>query len=200
MSSDPRTTPSERRSRRGLAADGAAAEAAAGSQPAVTAQAAAASGVTAALPAADLAAAADQLLALLPALVAALRDSGPHAAAQQRLPGTRLTPRQMTALVQLQLGGRQSMSAFAAGMGVSRATATEMVERLEERGLAVREHDDADRRVIVVRLSDAAAAEASAVVGRRRQDVAEALSSFPGTPPAEFVAFVHRLTGLLGRD
>jgi DNA-binding MarR family transcriptional regulator len=148
----------------------------------------------------DLAAAAGQLLALLPSLVAAVRDSGPHVAARQRLPGARLTPRQMSALVQLQLAGRQTMSEFAAGMGVSRATATEMIERLEERGLAVREHDATDRRVIVARLSGAAAAEASTVVGRRRQDVEEALRSFPGTPPGEFVAFMRTLTELLTRD
>jgi len=150
--------------------------------------------------AAAVVAAADQLLALLPSLVAAARDSGPHLAARQRLPGARLTPRQMSACVQLQLAGRQTMGEFAAGMGVSRATATEMIERLEERGLAVREHDESDRRVIVARLSDAAAAEASAVIGRRRQDVEEALRSFPGTPPKEFIAFVRTLTELLERD
>jgi DNA-binding MarR family transcriptional regulator len=150
--------------------------------------------------AADVVAAADQLLTLLPSLIAAARDSGPHPAARQRLPGARLTPRQMSALVQLQLAGRQTMGEFAAGMGVCRATATEMIERLEEQGLAVREHDETDRRVIVARLSDAAAAEASTVVGRRRRDFEEALRSFPGTPPEEFVAFVRTLTGLLERD
>jgi DNA-binding MarR family transcriptional regulator len=113
--------------------------------------------------------------------------------ARERLPGAVPTPRQMAALVQLHLEGRQTMSDFAAGMGVSRATATEMIERLEDRGLVVRRHDEADRRVIVVRLSEAAEAEASAVVGRRRYDLERALARVTGVEPETLVAFLREL-------
>jgi DNA-binding MarR family transcriptional regulator len=141
----------------------------------------------------------DDLLTLLPELAAALRDAGPHADARDRLPGPALTPRQMAAMVQLHVSVEQTMSDFAAGMGVSRATATEMIERLEDRGLVVRRHDEDDRRVIVVRLSEAAEAEASAVVGRRRYDLERALARVPGVEPETLVAFLRQLLDQLSR-
>ncbi|MBM3147983.1 MAG: MarR family transcriptional regulator, partial [Actinobacteria bacterium] len=93
----------------------------------------------------------------------------------------------------LELAGSRSMSDFAAGMHVSPPAATEMVERLEERGLLVREHDRADRRVITVRLSRAAAAEARAVLARRRRDLQRALQRVPEVPPAVVLAFMTAL-------
>jgi len=135
----------------------------------------------------------DRLLALLPLLGAALRDAEPHTRVRDRLGGAPLTPRQMSALVQLELAGSQSMSDFAAGMSVSPPAATEMAERLEERGLLVREHDQTDRRVITVRLSEAAAAEARAVLARRRRDLQRALQRFPEVPAAVVLAFMTAL-------
>lgn len=135
----------------------------------------------------------DRLLALLPLLGAALRDAEPHPRVRDRLGGAPLTPRQVSALVQLELAGSRSMSDFAAGMHVSPPAATEMVERLEERGLLVREHDRADRRVITVRLSRAAAAEARAVLARRRRDLQRALQRVPEVPPAVVLAFMTAL-------
>lgn len=145
-------------------------------------------------------AAVDDLLVLLPALITALREAEPHSLARRRLGGMGLTARQMTALVQLELAGGQTMSDFAAGMGVGRATATDMVERLEERGLVTRRHSPADRRVIVVRLSEAAQAEARAVLGRRRRDIRQALGRRPDVPPRAIAEFIGALIDELGRE
>jgi len=133
----------------------------------------------------------DQILALLPELVAALRDSAAHSVVRETLPGVMLTARQMAALIQLQLYGAQTMSDFAAGMAVSPATATEMIERLEERGLVVRERDESDRRVILVHLSPAAAAQAQAVMDQRRLDIEQALERCPNVCAEDLAGFLR---------
>jgi len=135
----------------------------------------------------------DALLRLLPELVTALRESAPHEDASASLGDARLTPRQMTALVQLQLDGPQPMSSFAAGMGVSPATASAMVERLEQLGLVRRAHDTEDRRVVTVRLSPAAEREAHVILGRRRRDLERTLARFPDVSADVFAAFVAEL-------
>lgn len=145
-------------------------------------------------------AAVDSLLMLLPSLIAALREAEPHSQARQRLGGAGLTSRQMTALIQLELAGEQTMSDFAAGMGVSRATATDVAERLEERGLVTRRHSPTDRRVILLKLSAAAQAEARAVLDRRRRDIRQALDRRPDVPAQAIADFIGTLIDELGRE
>ena len=142
----------------------------------------------------------DRLLALLPDLVAALRESEPHDDVRRRLEGPALTPRQMAALVDLYLKGPQSMSAFATGMGISRAAATEMAERLEDLGLVRRSHSADDRRVVVITLSPSAQREAHTILERRRHDIERTLDRFPDVPPEVFAEFMAALVDHLREE
>ena len=58
------------------------------------------------------------------------------------------------ALALLQAEGPLSMSRLADRMGVSLPNATGIIGRMEERGLVEREHDERDRRVVHVRLTE----------------------------------------------
>ena len=148
----------------------------------------------------NVAAAADRLLVLLPDLVAALRESGPHDDVRRRLGEPSVTPRQMAALIDLYLKGAQSMTAFAAGMGIGRAAATEMAERLEGLGLVRRSHSADDRRVVVVTLSPSAEREARTILERRRHDLEHVLRRFADVSPELFAEFVIALVEQLRKD
>ena len=106
----------------------------------------------------------------------------------------------MAALVDLSLKGPQSMSAFAAGMGISRAAATEMAERLEHLGLVERTHRDDDRRVVVITLSPPAQREARTILERRRRDIERALDRFPEVPAELFADFLAALVDHLREE
>ncbi|HET7686469.1 MAG TPA: MarR family transcriptional regulator [Candidatus Limnocylindria bacterium] len=58
-------------------------------------------------------------------------------------------------LAMLDAAGPQTMSRLAEGLGVSLPNATGIVSRMEERGVLERAHDPADRRRVMVRLTEA---------------------------------------------
>lgn len=58
-------------------------------------------------------------------------------------------------LAVLDSAGPLSMSRLADHMGVSLPNATGIISRMEERGVIERAHDDVDRRLVMVRLTDA---------------------------------------------
>jgi DNA-binding MarR family transcriptional regulator len=142
--------------------------------------------------------AAGELLKLLPELAAALYAASPHRRAAAA--GTALTATQMKAVIQLAGYGPQTMTEFAEGLEVSRAAASEMAQRLEEKGLALREGDDRDGRVIRVRLAGPSAASVEAVLAERREQVARALAAFPDLDPATLTGFVKRLIRSLDEE
>jgi DNA-binding MarR family transcriptional regulator len=65
-----------------------------------------------------------------------------------------VTMSQLKVMFLLFLNGPSRMSEIAAALAVSLATATGVVDRLVERGIALREDDPEDRRVVLCRLSD----------------------------------------------
>jgi DNA-binding MarR family transcriptional regulator len=65
-----------------------------------------------------------------------------------------VTMSQLKVMFLLFLNGRSRMSEIASALAVSLATATGVVDRLVERGIALREDDPEDRRVVLCRLSD----------------------------------------------
>lgn len=135
----------------------------------------------------------NELLKLLPELAVTLRETGAHAQARLQHPYLRLTARQMAAVIHLGRYGEQTMGEFAAGMDMSRAAATELVERLEEKGMVLREHDTADRRQIRVRLDDRAAEQVRAALEQRRADLRRALESCPDLDPQVLARFLRAL-------
>jgi MarR family transcriptional regulator, organic hydroperoxide resistance regulator len=135
-----------------------------------------------------------RLARLLPELAVALYDSAPHhGEARRDLSDAALTGRQMEAVVFLAHRGAVTMSEFSAGLEISRAAASELVTRLLEKGVVRREADDADRRVVRVRLAGGAEAMAEAALDMWRARLASVFARFPGIDPGTLVAFLGAL-------
>ena len=109
----------------------------------------------------------DALVSLLPELAVAIYESGPHAEGHLAT-GERLTTRQMRAVLFLARHAPSTMSDLATGLDIGRAAASEMVDRLVEKGVALRETDPDDRRVVRVRLAPWACAYAEGALAAWR--------------------------------
>jgi len=69
-------------------------------------------------------------------------------------PSVECSREEMRALIRLGSSGPMIMSDLAAGLGVPLSTATHTVDRLVEKGLAVRSRSEEDRRVVQVEMSE----------------------------------------------
>ncbi|HET9948531.1 MAG TPA: MarR family transcriptional regulator [Longimicrobiales bacterium] len=78
-------------------------------------------------------------------------------------------------LTVLRAEGPSTMGELAAALGVSVASATGIVSRMEERGLVERARSDADRRVVTVSLAPGGRAALDELEGRGRRYFAELL-------------------------
>ena len=103
----------------------------------------------------DAKAAAEQIGRLYPAVYRRFHVS------RRPVGGSDLTPRMLGVLHHLSAGGPLTLGELATHLGLSKATATELVTRVEERGLVDRLRDDRDRRRVYVWLTD---------LGRQRAD------------------------------
>lgn len=83
-------------------------------------------------------------------------------ASRQRIPGSDVTPRMLGLLRLLAVAGPLSVGEQARNLGLSRATATELVDRLESKGLVARIRDGRDRRRVFVSLTESGRARAAA--------------------------------------
>jgi DNA-binding MarR family transcriptional regulator len=90
------------------------------------------------------------LTRLLPELAVALYESAPQHSRLRPEADPPLTGRQTEAVVFLAHHGRATMGELAAGLGISRGAASELVGRLVDKGVVRREPDSADRRVVHV--------------------------------------------------
>jgi DNA-binding MarR family transcriptional regulator len=104
-----------------------------------------------------------------------------------------LTLGQMKALSHLYRNGRRTVGEVAEGLGLAMPTASELVDKLAERGLLEREVNPADRRQVHVWLSDEAMAFAREIHARRRAQVRRA---FVGLEPGERATVVRGLRAL----
>jgi len=68
--------------------------------------------------------------------------------------GSDLTPRMLGVLHHLSASGPLTLGELATHLGLSKATATELVTRVEERGLVDRMRDERDRRRVYVWLTE----------------------------------------------
>jgi DNA-binding MarR family transcriptional regulator len=89
-------------------------------------------------------------------------------ASSERLVRMGISMAQLHILYTLQRGGEMPMSRLAEVLHVSLSNATGLVDRIEERGFIERTRVPEDRRVVVIRVTDA---------GRRMLDEVDALSS-----------------------
>lgn len=145
----------------------------------------------AALPTEDTTA---RLARLLPELAVALYESTPHARRDERAAAaTRLTGRQLEAVVFLSHHRRVTMGEFAAGLEISPAAASELVARLVERGAARRETGPDDRRVVYVRLAGEAEQYAENMHDAWQRQIDVVFRRYPAIDPDTLIAFLGDL-------
>jgi DNA-binding MarR family transcriptional regulator len=138
-----------------------------------------------------------QLVQLLPELAVTLYEAGPHDEARRRPRTEPLTGRQMKAVMYLAHHGRATMGEFAGGLEIGRAAASELAARLIDKGVAVREPDPADRRVVFLKLAGAAEGYADTMLAQWRDQLEEVFALYPGIDPETLVAFLRTLIAKL---
>jgi DNA-binding MarR family transcriptional regulator len=97
-------------------------------------------------------------------------------------------------LSSLDRGGAQRITTLAVAEGVSQPSMTQLVQRLEQRGLVRRESDPADGRVALVRLTEAGQA---ALVTRRQRNAERIAELLGGLPESEVQALSDALAAVL---
>ena len=96
----------------------------------------------------DAKAAADEIGRLYPAVYRRFHVS------RRPVDGSDLTPRMLGVLHHLSVGGPLTLGELATHLGLSKATATELVTRIQERGLVDRMRDERDQRRVYVWLTE----------------------------------------------
>jgi DNA-binding MarR family transcriptional regulator len=130
----------------------------------------------------------DEAVELLPQIGKVL-----YAAISKQPEASGLTMGQIKALVVIYHQGSSTVSDLATGIGVALPTASEMVERLVERGLVVREADPDDRRRVRLTLTPTAGAFGDRIRDLRRCQVQRALDRLD---PTEWPVFLRSLRAL----
>jgi DNA-binding MarR family transcriptional regulator len=95
--------------------------------------------------------------------------------------------------------GAVPMTRVAELLGSGLPTATGLVSRMEERGLIRRDHDTKDRRVVLVSLTDAGAAEIRDLHETRQRRMAAAIAHLSPTEQTELLTAIRSLRSALAR-
>ena len=93
----------------------------------------------------------------------------------RRRPGGAISLVHLNVLSVLEHDGPQPMRGLAEALDVSQASATGIVDRMEERGLVTRQRGTADRRVIRVALTEEGSAVLGGLSAERREALGEML-------------------------
>ncbi len=97
--------------------------------------------------------------------------------AMRHHPAGRLSLVHLNVLVLLDLDGSLPMRALAEAMDVSQASATGIVDRMEQRGLVERQRDDEDRRVVRVAVTEEGRELISGMADQRREHLARVVEA-----------------------
>jgi DNA-binding MarR family transcriptional regulator len=95
--------------------------------------------------------------------------------------------------------GAIPMTRVAEFLGSGLPTATGLVSRMEERGLIRRDHDTKDRRVVLVSLTDAGAAEIRDLHETRQRRMAAAITHLSPTEQTNLLTAIRSLRSALAR-
>jgi DNA-binding MarR family transcriptional regulator len=95
--------------------------------------------------------------------------------------------------------GAVPMTRVAELLGSGLPTATGLVSRMEERGLVRRDHDTKDRRVVLVSLTDAGAAEVRDLHETRQRRMAAAIAHLSATEQTGLLVAIRSLRSALER-
>jgi|tagenome__1003787_1003787.scaffolds.fasta_scaffold20763920_2 DNA-binding MarR family transcriptional regulator len=111
----------------------------------------------------------------------------------RRWPGGALSLVHLQVLMALDHDGALPMRRLAETMDVSQASATGIVDRMEQRGLVERQRDDEDRRVVRVALTQLGRTTIAGFATERRERLAEILDELTDE---ELAAFAVGLRGM----
>ncbi|MFG2573938.1 MarR family winged helix-turn-helix transcriptional regulator [Streptomyces sp. NPDC048481] len=109
-----------------------------------------------------------------------------------------LTLPQLRALVVLDTCGPVRLTALAATLGVNPSTALRMAERLTAAGLVDRRTNPANRREVLLSLTDAGGDLVSTVLARRRAEIRTLVERLPAEERAALVPALRALTAAAG--
>lgn len=113
-------------------------------------------------------------------------------------PDIELTMPQLRTLVLL-YRGPQRMGEIAAALGISLPATTNMVVRLEAKGLVERAHDQDDRRVVMCSLTREGCRQSEALWNVHRQQIAAVADILTSEEMTMVVAAMELLSAALGR-
>ena len=109
----------------------------------------------------------------------------------------KLSPASLHALHVLADDAAPRISALAGRLGLDESTVTRLVDRLEALGLAERTHSEADRRSIVVTLTDTGREAVESMREQRRIFLGEVLSALEPAERTEFVRLTAKAAAVL---
>jgi DNA-binding MarR family transcriptional regulator len=137
---------------------------------------------------------ADALMVELGALVA-----GDKAAFASRCHERSISMAHLFLMSKIDKHGAVPMTRVAELLGSGLPTATGLVSRMEERGLIRRDHDTKDRRVVLVSLTEAGAAEVRELHEARERRMAAAISHLSATEQTGLLSGIRSLRSALER-
>jgi DNA-binding MarR family transcriptional regulator len=106
--------------------------------------------------------------------------------------GTKLTPSKLRALELLAQHDGLRVGELADRVGVDDTTATRLVDRLEELGLAERHNEEGDRRAILVGLTDDGRELVKGVTAQRQQFFADVLATLDAEERVQLVRLTEK--------
>lgn len=125
--------------------------------------------------------------------------AGERAAFASRCHDRSISMSHLLLMTLLDTHGSMPMSRVAELLGCGLPTATGIVSRMEERGLVAREHDNEDRRVVTISLSEEGAGEIRELQHSRRQRMATALTHLTDPEREQLLASVRALRAAFAR-
>jgi len=137
----------------------------------------------------DATAAADEIGRLYPAVYRRFHVS------RRPITGSDLTPRMLGVLQHLAIGGPLTLGELATHLGLSKATATELVNRVQQRGLVDRMRDERDQRRVYVWLTEHGRQRANSHARVLADD--ELLAAVGRMTPADRESLINGLRALL---
>jgi DNA-binding MarR family transcriptional regulator len=108
-------------------------------------------------------------------------------------PGGRLSLVHLNVLFILETDGPLPMRGLAEAMDVSQASATGIVDRMEQRGLVERQRDEADRRIIRVAVTDEGHRLVEGMAAQRRDHLARMLDEMTDEELAAYLVGVRAM-------
>lgn len=132
----------------------------------------------------------DELLKLLPQVMAGLKRSAVPQEVRPLFGETRLGPRHIPALAFLLYDGPMAVSQLAARLGVTITTASLMVSELDRHALATRREDERDRRRTIVAIPEDKRSVIEGWLGSRADPMRRTLEQLSA---AERRAFLHAM-------